>query len=332
MKFNFLPIVILILYIQASLCSAEVLFDFDGQFNSTREQLNVKLQFPPVAMGAKNTRAENSLILKGMRMSDDTFHVSLNVEHLQTPLFDLSSEIESLLTIPRGISINDYISGKIWSQYSLVDFKPVREMSGEFRIQNNRLYLNQFLVSDMVCNGFIDLQAPYKMDLSFKLNDITMNDFLRIWTKNKDIPSGGYVTGEIKAAGSFEDLHLKGDLASHNGFVKKLEFDTMHLKIEGVYPHMEILDSTVTRPDGLSYTIAGFVNLNDTENFIRQIKSLKFAPVVSETASQREWTIRRLKLDETTTTEFKYLMHKEDGLGFLPEESDMLGIERSVEF
>ncbi len=332
MKF-FVLLAFTTLLLLPGVCFAEVLFTFDGQYDFQKSQINVNLQFPELPSEPKDTIKQNSLTLKGGKEAEDTYRISLNVDHLQTPLFDLSSEVESLFTIPRKNNINEYIRGKIWSQYSLVDFKPIREMSGDFRVENNRVYLNRLVISDVMFDGFIELQAPYKVDLRLKLSDMMMADFLRIWTNQKGIASGGLVTGEIKATGSLkEGLYLRGDLEGHQGYVKKLEFDTLHLKVEGVYPHMEISPSTVTRIDGLSYTFAGNIDLSDTTNFARQIAALHIAPVISESAMQREWTIRRLHLDETTTTEFKYLLRKDNGLGLAPEGTDMLGVERSVEF
>jgi len=98
---------------------------------------------------------------------------------------------------------------------------------------------------------------------------------------------------------------------------------------------MLISNSTVSKSDGVSFMLDGPINLKDKANFKKQIKALTRAPVVSDSGSEMEWTIKRISPEESDTTELKYRFRKGDALGIgtsVGDESDMFGIERTRKF
>jgi hypothetical protein len=98
---------------------------------------------------------------------------------------------------------------------------------------------------------------------------------------------------------------------------------------------MKIARSTISRSDGVSFFIDGPLDLQDTKNFKKQLKALTLSPLVSDSGSEMEWTIRRLNPDAVETTELKYRMRKGDALGTgtsVGDEIDMLGIEKKRKF
>jgi hypothetical protein len=117
--------------------------------------------------------------------------------------------------------------------------------------------------------------------------------------------------------------------------VEKLHYDKIVLNAEGIYPHIYIARSSVTKSDGVSFKLDGPFNLNDRENFKKQIKALTFAPLVDHFASESEWTIKSLNQQGSAATEIKYHYKKGDALGVGPTSGDaidMLGIERTNRF
>ncbi|MCK5081449.1 MAG: hypothetical protein KAR31_00950, partial [Candidatus Omnitrophica bacterium] len=225
--------------------------------------------------------------------------------------------------------------GKIWSQYSLVDFKPINELSGRFEIKDKRLHVMALSVGNLTGEGYLDLGVPYNLDVAINLLGVDMQDFLNFWGSGKNYESSGDVFGEIKASGSLDRLVLKGSLKSRDGFVQELDYNAIVLNIEGIYPFMQIAHSTVSKADGVSFSLDGPFDLSDKTNFKKQIKALTLAPLVSDSGSELEWTIKRLKPEDSGITEFKYHLKKGNALGIGPSaggEIDMLGIERTRKF
>jgi len=325
----FLFIILIILV--PKLVFAEKVFSFEGQIDFLKNEFNIVLDLDEKSSVAATAR----------KISETNYRFLVDIEHLKTPLFDLLSKIESSVEIvsidksSEKIFPSMVLKGKVWSQYSLVDYKPVKELSGGFEIKNQRLYLTELSFGNLNCNGFIDLVRPYKLNLSLDLLNVSMSNFLNFWSANKQYESSGTVSGEIKASGTLDNLMLKGSLESRNGFVQKLNYNAISLNIEGIYPNLEIMNSTISKSDGVSFTLDGPFDLSDRGHFKKQIKALTIAPLVSHSESEGEWTIKRLNLEKSGVTEIKYRLRKGDVLGAgtsASDETDMLGFERTRNF
>ena len=333
--------------------SAEILFLFEGRVDFAQNQLSLLVDFPsqiPLPPGhripvlsipaASSGERTPPLSLSIGKISEKDYQFSLGAEHLKTPLYDLLGKIESSVEVVRksgsaqifpGAPLT--LRGKIWSQNSLVNYKPIRELSGRFEIKDNQLFLHSLSFGNIVCQGRAGLVSPYKLDLKAVLYEVDMEDFLNFWVRGKEYESRGTVSGGIGISGTLGSPVLKGSLESHNGFIESLEYNRIYLNAEGVYPKMQIVHSTISKSDGVSFSLEGPFDLSGQENFKKQIRALTFAPLVSDSVSERAWTIKRLRQKGTGATEVKYLLRKGDHGGISPaKESDMLGIERTVKF
>lgn len=324
-------LLIILVALVPKLSFAEKALSFEGKIDLLKNEFTVVLDLDE----------KSSIAATARRISETDYRFLVDVEHLKTPLFDLLSKIESSVEVIKEDSISKAMPagttfrGKVWSQYSLVDYKPIRELSGGFEIKDRRLYLTELSFGNLNCNGFIDLIRPYKLNLSLDLLNVGMSDFLNFWSAGKKFEASGTVSGKIKASGTLDNLALKGSLESRNGFVKKLDYDSILLNIEGIYPHMRIERSMISKSDGVSFTLNGPFDLSDRANFKKQIKALTIAPLVSGSGSEREWTIKRLDLKKSGVTEIKYRLRKGDVLGIgtsASDESDMFGFERTRKF
>lgn len=333
--------------------SASVLFTFRGQADLSQKQFDVIFDFPragPAEFSPENIYSEinafveerrASVAVSGARVSDNDYRVSFDIDHFRTPFFDLLSKIESSIEVVRegeaGPSTQSSVAGKtrttlrgkIWSQNSLVDYRPIRELTGRFEIRDKQIFLDSLSFGNLVWRGAIDLTYPYAMDLVVSLHDVAMEDFLNFWVKDKQYESFGTVSGEIGVSGTWDRLSLKGSLESYDGYVEELQYNTIHLNAEGIYPKMRIVPSLLARTDGVSVTFSGLFDLSDQDNFRKQLGALVLSPLVSNSASEREWTIKRVQQPKSGATEIKYLLRKDDKLG---GESDMLGVEQKVNF
>ena len=322
---------VIFLILQAGPVGAQTLFSFVGEVDFVKNQFDLVLHL----------NDESSVAARALRTSDKQYQVSFDIDHLQTPFFDLLSKIESSVELAHsdgtstGISAKPTLKGHVWSQYSLVDYKPINELSGSFEIKGDKFYLNSLAVGNMKCQGSIEIVAPYKSDLSFLLGDMPMEDFLKIWGVGEEYDSSGFVSGEIHVSGVPGRMSMKGNLEGHNGHVQKLDYDTISLNIEGIYPNMTIVRSMVSKSDGVSFTLEGPLDLSDKDNFKKQLKGLTYSPLVSDSGREREWTIKRINPDSEETTELKYRFRKGDALSTgttVGDEIDMLGIERTRKF
>ncbi len=303
-------------------CDALEVYPFKGNIDFEKRQFQLSVDL----------KDEGTFTAQCDQTSPKDFHLSLDFDHFQTPRFNLTSRIESSLEIDMNETFG--LKGQVWSQNSLLNFKPVHDLKGKFALKDNRLTLHSFSFGNMSLKGFMDVVKPYKLDVGVKLLSMEMDEFLGFWIKDKDFNSSGDVVGNIKVTGNLGNMQMRGDLQSLNGFVKRLEFDSIHLNLAGIYPHLEIDDSTITKADGMSFTIAGPIDLDNRSKLKKQIKALNIAPLVVVNDTQKEWTIKRSNEDEFGgKTELKYLLRKrEDAISKGDEESDMLGVQRTVEF
>ncbi len=225
------------------------------------------------------------------------------------------------------------------SQFRLSLYTPSRlkhrahQLKGQFAVKDSRLYLKTVFVDRMSGQGFVDLASPCHMDLKLELTAMDLNDFLDFFVPRRDYESAGEIFGTIELSGTLTRLSLKGTLQSHNGFVKDLSFESMNVNIDGVYPHLNVHQSSLTKQNGLTYLFEGPFDLSDQDHYKTQLEQLTFSPLVEETNFDREWTLKRSE-DENSKMEIKYLLRKNNIPGTLPSDKDvgMLGIEQGMKF
>lgn len=304
---------------------AEAFCSFNGKIDFTGKEFDLTMDF-----GNGGT-----LSSRAAYVPDERLNINFVLDHLVTPLFDISTDMELLFEVVSDRESGAaFISGKLTSRYPLINGRPVRDIKGTFKIRDKKLLLEYFAVGDITGRGVIDLVRPFRTDIAFHFTEIPMKDFLAFWSEESlELETQGAVTGEIRASGSLlRPLLLKGTLSSFNGLVNNLEYESIVLNAEGVYPVIHFAKSTVTPTEGLSFNLEGSVDLSDRETLENQIEALQKSPLIKESDTSLEWTIKRRKAEGTSgKTELKYLRRKNQD-GSFKEESDMLGIERSIEF
>jgi hypothetical protein len=279
--------------------------------------------------------AGSSLSVEALQAQENQYTISVNITSLRTPFFDISTILESTWEVRRvGKKGPPTITGKVGSQYSLINYKPVQELAGQFEIKDGKFFIHSLSVGNVLCQGSIQTIVPYQMDVKVRLAGVDMNDFLFFFLGKHDIVNEGMVGGEIHVFGKPDHLQLKGQLASYEGFVDQLDYSSIKINTEGVYPLIYVSDSTITQSDGLTYGIAGTLDLSRKEDLGRQIGDFITEPLVKAEGTSWEWTLKKVKSENRSgTTELKYLLHKNDHLHRSPvEDSDMFGLERKMEF
>ena len=303
--------------------TAAQIYTFTGNADLKNETMHVKLDLGENA----------SVVAEVSRVSGEEYRLGVKLDNLKTNHFLLSSEIESFLEkLPNKKGLQQFISARIKSQYSLLNHKPVQELSGRFEITDNQLVVKYLSFARVVIDGKLSLAEPFDIRMSLELDEIDLDDFLNFWVKNKTYDSNGPVTGTIELSGNLKNLQMKGDLETIDGYIKNLQFQSIRLHAQGVYPHIQISNSSLTKIDGYTYALGGGIDLSDQENFKRQIKALDISPLVSGNDIEREWTIKRFQHEDKSATELKYLLRKDNQIGSIDDDSAMFGVERSLEF
>lgn len=321
--------IILLFFIVGLLCpkssEAMVLFPFKGEVNPSKKEFFVEI----------DTGGKKPFVIQLVSISEHLYEVSINVDHLKTDFFDISTILESSLEIVRAENrAVRSLTGKIISKYTLLNYKPVKELSGQFEIKEQKVYFNSLSFGSIFCKGYIQLTPPFKIDLLIRLSGMDINDFLGFFADRKKIVANGQVDGEIYVSGSLGRMELEGKLLSYDGVVNQLEYSAFILDAKGVYPNINVSGSNITQQDGMTFNLVGMINLGDKENLGKQIKALVKEPLVRKDEQSLEWTLRRIRSNNRSgTTEIKYLRRKGKDLNETSEDdSGLFGIERRMEF
>ena len=318
-----LAVIVLGYLFWAPWCEAKVVFPFEGRADVNTKELHLTV-FPG---------GPGPLNLSITQTGQNQYQAQVKIDHLDTPFFELSTELNAALEVIADKNNARSISGKIGSRYSLIDLKPAKETTGGFEIKNGVLTINSLSIGNLHCEGKLGLASPYPVDLIVRFNGIYLKEFIDFFAGAQKFPAEGEVAGEIRASGSARDLQLKGTLASYNGTVKGFDYNHMLLNLAGTYPLIRIIESDIAQADGLSFQVKGAIDLSDKDNFDKQIKALKQEPFVAEDGTSREWTLKRTRSDsQNSKTEVKYLLRKDESQPSAQEEDAMIGVTRTVEF
>ena len=302
------------------------LYPFQGEMDFTGENLSVLFKGDD----------QGSFKVQMIREAQNHFHLAITVDHFKTPLLDVATQLEgSLWFIQKNPQEQPWIHAEVSSQYTLIDYKPIRELSGQFEIKNGRLYLNALSVGGLKGDGSIELFGPFKVNVTLKLSEIAMPDFLSFWMGDvEDVPSSGMVSGQLQVTGPIGQLAITGSLMAYNGVVGPFVYESIVLNLEGLYPILRLTNSRVTRAEAVSFNLDGYLDLTKKGKFQEEIAALTRSPVISQKSDRQEWMItHQADDDHANTKEFKYFLQKKDNGNLTSEvESEMLGVERSLKF
>ncbi len=304
---------------------AQKICPFKGHIDFVKKELRLDVQ----------TGHQEAVSLNIVQASPDNYQLHLSLDHLRFPGFDISTQLQSLFSVVVDQKRRLALRGAVLSQYTLINYKPVQELSGNFRIKDRVLFLESVSLGGVTAQGTVELSAPFKVNLSMGLSNIPMSDFLKFWGADEHVRSQGEVNGDIRIQGAIDNPLLRGSFTTLDGMVQDLAYDTIVLNVEGVYPLMQVKKSSVAKSDGMTFNLEGTFDLANREHFSNQIAALKKLPVVSQDHSTLEWTLKRHnEEDQSKTTEFKYFLRKaNNNATTAPKEtSDLLGVERSIHF
>lgn len=307
-----------------TLSAAQTSVPFEGKIDLENKRMDF-------AVHLSDTSRINAQFVQN---TDKNFSSTLNVEHLNTPFFDISTILEGSLTVQEDES-GKFFTGRIKSRYTLLNYKPVGEMLAEIDVRKEKIRFVSFSVGNITGSGTVELRQPPELDFDLKIKEVSLADFINFWAGRPDVAAEGLVSGEMKIGGNVTNLRLGGKFASYGGYVEDLNFDNIVIFAEGIYPTVHLFNSSVSTTEGLTFTVDGSLNLAQRDTLDKQILALRQEPLVTGDDTKLEWTFKRVQKEKDAgKTELKYLRKKKDDLDRSEREQsgDMLGIERSVKF
>lgn len=275
-----------------------------------------------------------SLTISGEPRDQAGYFLSANLRLVPVGRLVISTHLESLVTRVFGENqLSAAFKGSIKSRYSLMNFRPARELEGAFRIDGRRLLVDRISLGPAEISGEAALRWPFPYSAQVILTAVDFDAFMDLWLLEKKSVFEGYVSGKLDINGTVEHAVLGGRLTSQGIGFNQWYYDHMEINFSGTYPHVYIDNSSLVRDDGLKLAISGPYNLASQHNYKAQIRMLQISPVITDNPDKLEWTLRSLKTQGQGRTEFKYMRRKNDRAGFSnDEEPDILGIQRKMEF
>jgi hypothetical protein len=275
-----------------------------------------------------------SLTISGEPRDQAGYFLSASLRLVPAGRLVISTHLESLVTRISGEDqLSAALKGSINSRYSLVNFRPARELEGTFRIDGRRLFVDRVSLGPAEISGEAELRWPFPYSAQVILTAVDFDAFMDLWLMEKKSVFEGYVSGKVDINGTIERAALGGRLTSQGIGFNQWYYDQMEINFSGTYPHVYIQNSALVRDDGLKLAIRGPYNLASQHNYKSQIRMLQISPVITDNPDKLEWTLRSLKSQGEGRTELKYMRRKNDRAGFPNEEEpDIIGIQRKMEF
>lgn len=298
---------------------------FEGNVDFVKKQFDLKLFL----------KDGGTIQTQAISTSNKGFRLDTQLDHVKVAKLDVVTRVKSAVEFVNGASIESFLRGEISSQYSLLNYKPVGELSGYFEVKKGRLYLTSVSWGGIICDGYVGLLPPHDIDLSIRFSEIDLADLFVLlgWQADEKL-LGGEISGRIRLSGFLDKLMLKGSLAASNGFIREMQYDDIVANFEGMYPVIHVAESNMAESSGLIFNMEGDINLASSVNFMNDISALKISPLVGEGDNYRDWTIKSKRgQGKSTTTAFKYRLQKRIDEESRPEDgSDMLGFENRIKF
>jgi hypothetical protein len=299
---------------------AEHVYPFQGHLNLAEKKFGFSVKVDGAA-----------LKLDLEHKHDNAYKAVLSINDLRTPFFEMTTEIQSVVDVHKQKDRISSVSGLFWSQYSLIDHKTFPEMSGRFDFKDGILRVDDVVAGDFTAEGSVAIAPPHNLDAALNFDGIDIAYFLDWLSGERKFTGTGLMSGQIALTGQPSRFSLKASIESGGGYIENLAYDRMVLHLQGIYPVVELTNSTITKTNGFSFDLDGTVDLSDKTNMASQIASIKTVPLVKGSNLQSEWVLKRVQASDGSTT--KYFMKRDKGLGLSGEDDyGVFGVERKIGF
>ncbi len=275
---------------------------------------------------------EGTLGVKVSKVAPGRYSLHADIRHMMTPLCDVAAALDGKFEIVGREYARRELQGEVSTQYTLLNYKPVRDLYVKFAVRERRLIIDPFWFGFVSGRGKIDLTGDHTVDAGL---DLVSTDLEEIWEmlRARGItppPLSGIVTGAVSLKGPVARLSWGGALSAYNGRLKDFDYERISVRFEGQYPMLRLIEGAVVSPEGPRFKVEGALDLSDMTRITTQMHQLKRDFVVSESDSGRAWTLNRLSDHPEQSTQLKsFISGDVDGRG---ESSSAIGLQKHIGF
>ncbi len=329
MKRKIIICFLLSLFFSATVFAGTLCF-FEGNVNFIQRIFQMQINF----------KGNEKIATQLKFLPDDSYYFNANLEHIKIANFDVSSNFESsgrLLKDDKGKGKGKVFKGWFWSNYSLLNYKPFREMSGAFELdqKSKRLSLSSFAWGGLEINGSIDLTTPFNLNLVLVIKDMEAKELATILgISTEDIEIGGLISGKLKIEGVFSNPKIRGQIKASQGIINEFKYKDIFLNLEGSYPLLNIVDSRIIEENSMPYSLAGKLDLRGLNNLKAQGNSIKIFPSEKNSFNWQSWNIRRKLMsdsDDKLELEYKLKPNRPFGIRF-EDNQEIIGFGQKIKF
>ena len=299
---------------------------FAGFIDLKQAQAQVKVGRP---------EGRRSLTVDAAMTGRELYHLKMDVSHVPLPNLDVAAVLEGDVKITG----DDYprtreFSGEFRSSYLLLNYAPFRDSSIRFAVRDRKLIIESLWMGGVSANGEIQLTGKRQMDLNIEVVSADIEEISAIIravcaTGTPDpLMFTGVMKGAFSVSGKWPRPYVQGRLAAYNGRVKTLDYDTISLNFDGQYPLLDIKEALISQSQGLSFRLAGGLDVSDWAGLPAQVRNLKKFPMVTSNDNRREWVFKRIQSGDEARTEMKYFFTRNDR----GDTEAVLGIQKSIGF
>ncbi|MBF0569321.1 MAG: hypothetical protein HQL18_00895 [Candidatus Omnitrophica bacterium] len=281
---------------------------------------------------AVGNKGGQTLNLDVARVAPTRYQLQAHVSHVKTPLLgDVATVLKGNLELVTLDSGHRSFVGELASQYTLLNYRPMRDIFLKFAVRDQKLKIDSLWAGTLSGRGEIDLTGQKGMNLSLSLLSVDLEQFVAFLNRGQDMhsfPVSGLVTGTLNLQGPFNRPDVQGHLVAYNGQLKNIDYDTITIDFDGIYPLLRLREVVLTQREGLTAKVAGSLDLSQLASLGDQVKLLKGIPIVSKESNREAWVLKRTNSSEDSKTDMSYFLMKDER----GNSSGVLGIQKSIGF
>jgi hypothetical protein len=232
-------------------------FVANGRVDFLKKKFSAEIsRLKRVSNSPQQSQSKDIIQLAGDFSNPGLTQGSVLFNHVGIGRVDLQSQLDYEIASRDG-----GLSGKIATSGTILDYRPFKELAGEFSVEGKTLRITSLkLGDDYNLTGTVDLQSPYKMNLALDIKDSSLSQFLLVSDTESESKIGGSINGFIKTEGPLNNLSTSAKLGCSKGHIGNLDYESMNINLRGNGSVLKVADSRIQRKEGY-IVLSGEVDL-----------------------------------------------------------------------
>lgn len=273
---------------------------------------------------------------------DDKYELKLSLRHIKFARSDILTDFYASGAYKKGPDGKfKSLRGKAWSKNTLLNFKPLKEFSAEYEMNDAGIIIHSLKWADFDLKGNITKSQEGSFwlgnsvfDLSLRINEMDMEELAGLLGINpKDVSLAGRVSGEVRITGPQNEVKIEAKLTAKKGKVAGIMFNSAKINLEGIWPILRFNDSQINDIGGIVYQLKGQFNLRELSDF--RCPEHKVVVYLANNAIRfQDWVIKRKEDNKGQDyVEAEYSLQKNQALKMrIKNEEETLAWEKKVKF